>query len=58
MQEMVDGHKMVAELFEHEATHGKDTNLKAYASEILPHVRQHLQKAEQIHKGSLQGAGR
>jgi putative membrane protein len=57
IQEMVDGHKMVADLFEHEATRGKDSNLKAYASEILPHVRQHLQKAEQIWKSSFQGAG-
>jgi len=57
MQEMVEGHKMVAELFEHQATSGKDANLKAYASETLPHIRQHLQKAQQIWKGSFQGAG-
>jgi putative membrane protein len=58
IQEMVEGHKMAAELFEHQATNGKDANLKAYASEILPGVRKHLQKAQQISKDSAQGAGR
>jgi len=55
MDEMVKGHKMAASLMEHEATNGKDAGLKAYAAEILPGVRTHLQKAQQIWKTSFQG---
>jgi len=57
MQEMVKGHKMAADLFEHEAMHGKDANLKSYAAELVPGIRKHLQKAQQILKDSFQGAG-
>jgi putative membrane protein len=58
MEEMVRGHQMAAALFEHEASHGKDTALKAYAAEILPGVKTHLQKAQQIWKDSFQGSTR
>lgn len=48
IQEMVQGHNMAAQLLEHEATRGQDNNLKNYAAEILPHVRGHQQRAQQI----------
>jgi len=58
IEEMVKGHKMAAALFEHEATQGKDAGLKAYAAEILPGVKTHLTKAQQIWKDSFQGSTR
>jgi len=57
MQEMVIGHQMAAELFEHEATNGKDAGLKSYASALLPSVQKHLQMAQQILKTTQGGAG-
>jgi len=54
MQEMVKGHKMVADLFSHESTNGRDQNLKAYAAELLPEIHKHHDKAKQIWNASFQ----
>jgi putative membrane protein len=50
MQEMVKGHQMAKDLMEQQAAKGKDAALKSYAEEILPGVRMHLQKAQQLVK--------
>jgi putative membrane protein len=54
MTEMVKGHKMVAGVFQAQAESGTDTDLKNFAAEIVPTIRQHLQMAEQI-SGQLKG---
>jgi putative membrane protein len=48
MTEMIKGHKRAVALYKHEADNGKDADVKAYATQTLPAVRLHLQKAERI----------
>lgn len=45
-QQMVSDHKKVIELFEKEATKGKDTDLKNWAAGKLPTLKNHLSMAE------------
>jgi len=58
IDEMVKGHQMVANLFEHESSNGNNASLKAYAAELLPSIRMHLQKAQQISREVLQNPPR
>jgi putative membrane protein len=47
MENMVSDHKHDISEFEHEASHGTDPDVKAFASKTLPTLREHLQLAEQ-----------
>ncbi len=47
MQDMVTDHKHDIAEFQHEADHGADPDVKAFASKALPTLQQHLQLAEQ-----------
>jgi len=46
MEEMVKGHKKTVAAFEHEAQHGKDENLKNWATQTLPTLKEHLDLAQ------------
>lgn len=48
VKEIVDGHRMATALYEHQSQHGQVAELKAYASETLPTVRRHYQRATQL----------
>lgn len=48
MDMMVDGHKKAIDLFEKQATDGKDADLKTWANNMLPTLRQHLDSAKAI----------
>jgi len=45
---MVKDHKETVALFEKEAKSGSDANLKAFASETLPTLKEHTKMAEQL----------
>jgi putative membrane protein len=47
MEEMVSGHKQAIALFQREADHGADPDIKAFASRTLPIIQHHLQLAEE-----------
>lgn len=46
MQAMVDGHRKVANEFRTESRAGKDADVKAWATQTLPTVEEHLKLAE------------
>ncbi len=46
MEEMVSGHKQAIALFQREADHGTDPDIKAFAAKTLPTIQHHLQMAE------------
>ena len=48
MQAMLKDHQESVRLFEREAANGKDPELKALAAKTLPHLKAHLEKAQQI----------
>jgi putative membrane protein len=48
MNMMVDGHQKTIDLFEKEASDGKDADLKTWATNTLPTLRQHLDSAKAI----------
>jgi len=45
---MVSDHKKAIALFQHEATNGRDADLKALASKTLPTLQEHLKMAQQL----------
>lgn len=45
---MVSDHKKAIALFHHEATNGRDADLKALASKTLPTLQDHLKMAQQL----------
>lgn len=47
-KKMVADHKKAVALFEKESKQGKDSDLKAFATETLPTLKHHLQMAEQL----------
>jgi putative membrane protein len=50
MQEMVNGHRMVANQFRTESKSGKDADVKAWAAKTLPTVEEHLKMAQDANK--------
>jgi putative membrane protein len=51
MQEMVSDHKTDIKEFQRQADKGKDADLKRFASETLPTLKEHLQLAEKTAQG-------
>jgi putative membrane protein len=47
-REAVDAHAKAIKLFKHEAEHGQDQDLKAFAQKTLPILEQHLQDAKSL----------
>jgi putative membrane protein len=47
---MVDGHEQAIDLFQQEATSGKNAQLKAYAQSLLPTLKSHLDMAKDLQK--------
>jgi putative membrane protein len=50
MEHMVSDHKKDVKEFEHEAKHGKDADVKGFAENTLPTLRDHLQLAQAAEK--------
>jgi putative membrane protein len=48
MDEMVEDHEKDVELFEQQAESGKDPDLRAFAEETLPTLREHKELAKQV----------
>ena len=48
MDEMVEDHEKDVELFEQQAESGKDPDLRAFAEETLPALREHKELAKQV----------
>lgn len=44
----VEAHKKAVELFEEEAKNGQDPELKAFAAQTLPKLKEHLVKAKEL----------
>jgi putative membrane protein len=55
MMSQIKDHKEVIALFEKQMREGQDEDLKKWAGETLPRLREHLKMAEEIH-GKLEGA--
>jgi len=51
MMHMAQDHKKAVALFKHQASEGKDEDLKAFAAKTLPVVQEHLKMAEQLAHG-------
>lgn len=45
---MLKDHQDTVELFTHQATHGKDPEVKAWATKMLPALREHLKEVEKL----------
>jgi putative membrane protein len=48
VKEMIDGHRESIKLFEIQAQRGTNAELKTFASEALPTLREHLKKVESV----------
>lgn len=48
MRDMVTDHTKDVQAFEHEAKMGKDPDVKAWASQVLPTLQDHLKQAKQV----------
>jgi len=51
MRQMVDDHKATVAAFENEARNGRDGQIKAFATKILPALQEHLRLAQAVHEG-------
>jgi len=54
---MVSDHQKVIAAFDKQAKSGKDADLKAYASKMLPSSQSHLQMAKQVQAQAGSGSG-
>ena len=57
MTHMVADHEKAVELFTNESQSGKDAELKQFAEQTLPTLREHLDEAKRIESGLQQVAG-
>lgn len=55
--QMVQAHQQDVALFEQQSRNGGDPDLKAFATETLPTLRQHLQMAQNMASGGGMGSG-
>src|SRR5262245_53716348 len=53
MKQMVEDHEGAVKLFEHETRIAADANLKKFAEETLPTLRDHLKQAKEINEGLI-----
>jgi putative membrane protein len=58
MRMMVKDHAKKVEMFEREATKGKDPDVKAWAAKTLPTVREHLQMARDLNAKTDASSGK
>jgi len=49
-RDIVSAHEKAIKVFKHEAEHGKDSDLRAFAQKTLPELEQHLQRAKDLSK--------
>jgi putative membrane protein len=49
MDDMVEDHEKDVALFEQQAESGEDADLRAFAEETLPTLREHLELAKEVH---------
>lgn len=56
MRQMVKDHSDAVELFQKEASRGKDTDLKGFAAKTLPAIQEHLRMAREL-AGKTGGSG-
>ena len=57
IEDMVNGHRKVAEKVKTESSSGKDPEIKAFAAKILPTVESHLKMAEGLHSKAVGTTG-
>jgi putative membrane protein len=50
LQHMIRDHKRAISLFENQAKNGQDRDIRTYAKELLPDLRNHLTMAEEVAK--------
>ncbi|MGB6943552.1 MAG: DUF4142 domain-containing protein [Bryobacteraceae bacterium] len=50
LREEVQDHERTLAVFKHEAQHGQDPDVKAYANQALPTMEEHLREAEKLLK--------
>lgn len=58
LRDMVTGHRKVAAEFRAESTNGKDAEIKAYASKMLPTIEEHLKEAESLSSKAVGTSGK
>ncbi|HKG20643.1 MAG TPA: DUF4142 domain-containing protein, partial [Blastocatellia bacterium] len=56
MRQMVKDHSDAVELFQKEASRGKDADLKGFAAKTLPALQEHLRMAREL-AGKTDGSG-
>ncbi len=57
VREMVAGHRKVAAEFRAESMNGKDADVKAFASKMLPTIEEHLKEAEGLSSKAVGTSG-
>ena len=57
MDEMVEDHEKDVELFEQQAESGEDPDLRTFAEEALPTLREHLELAKQVRSQTTAARG-
>lgn len=58
LRDMVTGHRKVTGEFRAESTNGKDADIKAYASRMLPTIEEHLKEAERLSSKAVGTSGK
>lgn len=48
LDHMIREHKKAISIFENQVKNGEEADIRDYAKEMLPHLRQHLKKAESL----------